>query len=461
MASALVVWSLFAAAGVYVWAGVPIVGGALLLAVTAAPRVPGSGDTRTVDLLLLILLAVVAASLVPLPEAIRTTLSPRRDALQAALSLTPADAPVRPLALDAAAGVWALTQTTAALLTFWACRHVFGRRGTTPVVQVVAIAGLLATVTALAQQAIDPARLYGVWMPLDPGARPFGPFVNRNHFATWAIMAIPLAMGCALALVAPERGREVLRTRLADAVRGIGGLGVWLLVSAAVLVIGVLASASRSGAVSVAAAVLAFAAIGRPRAGRRVRGWALAGFGLLVLAVAAYTSLAPLLARAEETLAVGAGDRPQIWRDTWAIVRDFWLTGVGAGGFASAMVVYQRTGRELFSNQAHNQYLQLLAEGGLLVGVPALLAIVAFGRLVAARLRSDGTTRVWIRVGATAGLIGVACQSMWETGLRMPANAILCAVVAAVAVHRPSVVRRSAAPGDAPHDRALEPGPLL
>ena len=33
--------------------------------------------------------------------------------------------------------------------------------------------------------------------------------------------------------------------------------------------------------------------------------------------------------------------------------------------------------------------------------------------------------------------VAVAAQSMWETGLVMPANAALCAVVAAIAVHRP------------------------
>ncbi len=86
-------------------------------------------------------------------------------------------------------------------------------------------------------------------------------------------MAIPLALGSSLALVAPERGATALRTRLADAVREIGGVAVWVAVAAAVLVVGVLMSASRSGAFSVVAAVVAFAAIGAPRAGRRVRLW--------------------------------------------------------------------------------------------------------------------------------------------------------------------------------------------
>lgn len=410
--------------------------------------------------MMLVVLAAAAASLVPVPEAMGRVLSPRRDAVHAALTLAPPVAAARALALDTAAARWALAQVAAAMLTFWACRHLFGRRSTTRIVQVVAIAGLLATLAALAQQVIDPTRLYGIWTPLDQGARPFGPFVNRNHFATWAIMAIPLAMGAALAAVAPDGGTAGVRARLADALRGIGTGSVWAAVSAAVLTIGVLASASRSGVLSLAAAVMAFVAAGAPRAGRRVRLWGLIGFGLLGAAVAAYASLAPLVARAEETLAVGAGTRPQIWRDTVRLIADFWLTGVGPGGYPAAMVLYQQSGRDLFTNQAHNQYLQTLAEGGVLLGVPVVLALVAFARLFVARVRADGTARVWIRIGAAAGLFGVAVQSLWETGLRMPANAILCAVVAAIAVHRPPARTRSGPGREAPHEGAFEARPL-
>ena len=40
-----------------------------------------------------------------------------------------------------------------------------------------------------------------------------------------------------------------------------------------------------------------------------------------------------------------------------------------------------------------------------------------------------------IRVGAACGLGAVALQSVWETGLVMPANAALAALLAAIVVH--------------------------
>src|SRR5205823_6314657 len=96
-----------------------------------------------------------------------------------------------------------------------------------------------------------------------------------------------------------------------------------------------------------------------------------------------------------------------------------------------------------FTNQAHNQYLQLMAEGGLLVSVPAVFAVVAFVRLFRTRLALDKSPAVWLRIGAGAAVLAVALQGLWETGLRIPANGILFAVAAAVAVHRPARERHT------------------
>jgi hypothetical protein len=51
------------------------------------------------------------------------------------------------------------------------------------------------------------------------------------------------------------------------------------------------------------------------------------------------------------------------------------------------------------------------------------------------RLSADTSGAYWIRAGAATGLVAVALQSLWETGLVMPANAALAAVLAAIALH--------------------------
>ena len=130
-------------------------------------------------------------------------------------------------------------------------------------------------------------------------------------------------------------------------------------------------------------------------------------------------------------------DRFTIWHDTLPVLRDFWLTGTGAGTYLTSMGVYQRSKPGVIFNQAHNHYLQVAAEGGVLVGLPVFLALAAFARAAANRLAADRSGMYWIRAGAAAGLAGVAVQSVWETGLTTPANAALAAVLAAIVVHVP------------------------
>ena len=140
------------------------------------------------------------------------------------------------------------------------------------------------------------------------------------------------------------------------------------------------------------------------------------------------------------------GGRVSAWRDTMQIVRDFPVFGTGLNAYGTAMLEYQTAGRPVFYQQAHNDYLQLAAEGGLLLGIPAAFALALFARDVRRRFRerADGPMTFWIRAGAVASLAGIAAQSLVEFSLQMPGNAALFALVAAIAVHRPAGRSRAA-----------------
>ena len=116
---------------------------------------------------------------------------------------------------------------------------------------------------------------------------------------------------------------------------------------------------------------------------------------------------------------------------------------MGLGAYRVAMMVYQRSDRAFFFNDAHNEYLQWASEGGLLVCTPLALAAVAAAWGIGRRLRADTSTGFWIRAGAVASLTGVAVQSVLETGLEIPANAVLFAVVCAIAIHEPRTAPRT------------------
>jgi O-antigen ligase len=154
-----------------------------------------------------------------------------------------------------------------------------------------------------------------------------------------------------------------------------------------------------------------------------------------------FAGIAPLLLRFTEPGIVGRFGRIAIWRDTLAAAGDFWLTGVGVGAYGTAMVVYQTGERAYHYNQAHSHYLHVLAEGGTLLTAATAAGAVLLLANAWQQLKADRSGVFWIRAGAAAGLVGVAVQSVWETGLRMPANALLAAVLAALVTQRPRTAR--------------------
>lgn len=437
----MLAWSTFAVAGVYVWSSAPLLISAAALAAAFRPRIASSAETRLLDDALVASAVAVALQLLPLPFSLLTVISPNAATVRSILLLSSAQSTVQgaaPVSLAPQSTAYALALVVTALVVFWTARQVCAQGGTRLLVRAVAIIGLLAAVAAIVQQASEPTLIYGRWMPRDQGARPFGPFVNRNHFATWMVMAFPLAAGYLASTISAHKPARRVAGEVAAVLQGLGSSAAWVAVAATVMTIALLASTSRSGLIALTSSLVAGSWVGRGRMDRRTRLWCLLAAIVFGGTVFAYVNIQPLLLRVEETLAVGAGGRPQVWRETLPIVHDFWATGTGLGSYQTAMLVYQQMNRTMFVNQAHNQYLQLLAEGGIVLAVPALVAVFAFLRLFMRRLRADSSPSAWLRIGAITAVIAVAVQSFWETGLRMPANGLLFAVAAAIAVHRPA-----------------------
>jgi O-antigen ligase len=436
---AMITWSIFAVGAVYAWAAAPLIGAAALVAVLAPPKLRRTSDTWMLDCCLLVTIAAVALSLAPLPPAVRTVVSPHAAGVASALELMPADANAwRPISLAPWSTAYALALVLTALVVFWTTRRSAGHGRARWIVRYTAFAGLAAALIAIVVRSRgNPTLIYGLWQPLDDGAHPFGPFVNRNHFATWVLMACPLAVGYVAATFKTTRAARRPAAVLLAAIEWLGSGAAWVAAASFMMVIALLMSTSRSGVIALAGALLAVAMLAYRRFTRRTAFLALATVVTIVAITSAYANTQPLVDRFADIRETGTEGRTQIWRDTMRVIRDFPLTGVGLGGYQTAMLVYQQGDRSRFTNQAHNQYLHLISEGGLLVCVPAAIAVVAFIQLFRKRMAQDRAPAVWLRIGALAAIMAVALQGVWETGLRIPANGILFAVAAAVAVHRP------------------------
>ena len=390
------------------------------------------------DLVLALILGLIAFQLLPLPEIVIDRLSPADRGVWQQLSLSVPSS--LPISIDLNRTSAALLVTAGAFLVFLVARRVFASGGVRIAVRGVAIVGLLLSTIALAQDATAHGLMYWRWKPLDEGPPPFGPFVNRNHFGTWAVIAVPMCLGYLVAHTAAHHHRGAEHAPLGRrVVTFFDGRALALTGAAALMLVGIAVSLSRSAMAGVAAAAIIGWLLRRGRGGRGGRViWWIAGGAVAVVGLT-FAELRPdTLSMRLASAGVSAANRLLIWRDTIPIIRDFWLTGTGAGTYVTSMLVYQRSSPGWLYNQAHNHYLQVLSEGGLLIAVPVFGALALYARNAWQRLRADTSGMYWIRAGALCGLAGVAVQSVWDTGLTMPANAALAAIAAAIVVHDPA-----------------------
>jgi O-antigen ligase len=282
--------------------------------------------------------------------------------------------------------------------------------------------------------------MYWRWFPGE-GPPPFGPFLNRNHFATWVVIAVPVSLGYLMAHASAHKRREIQGgTWHARLLALFDARSIWLAASICLMLVALVVSLSRSGVVGLVSAILAAWYLRglRGRSASPAASWGIAAVAVGLIGASLRVDAADVWQRLGSAGAA-AVYRVGIWRATMRVVKDFWLTGAGTGSFETVMLVYQRTPSLFRINAAHNHYLQVAAEGGLLIGIPVAVALVLFVRESRQALGADESGMYYLRAGALSGLFGVAVQSIWETGLTTPANALLAAVAAAMVVHRSAI----------------------
>jgi O-antigen ligase len=346
--------------------------------------------------------------------------------------------------LNPEATAYALGTVVLGILSLWIARALFGAGGSSrKVCRAIAVFGAAAALAAIVQKAAAPTLVLGILQPDARSTNPLGAFTNRNHFAAWLLMVATVTCGYLIAhlRIHPfQRGRALVKQLLSSGALPAAG--------SAVVTIGVLLiTLSRSAVAGLGAAAISGGVMGRPRVQiERTSLPAMFGMaGAVILIFVMFVDVDAWAARLEQSLAPGVTgfSRIGIWKETVPIIADFPLAGTGAGTYSDAMTHYQQTRfwvgsmqRWAHFNNAHSHYVQVSAEGGLLLTVPALCALVFLWTLGRRALRGDKGEMFWARVGAGAGLVGLAVQSIWEVALTMPANAVLAGVLAGLLIYK-------------------------
>jgi O-antigen ligase len=281
--------------------------------------------------------------------------------------------------------------------------------------------GFFVSILGILQQLTFNGKLY--WFRvMHFGGTAFGPYVNRNHFAGFAEMIIPIAL---VPLVLGKVRREKV-----------------FLVSilAAVPIVALLLSASRGGIISFVVQMLILFLLLIIR--RRTRGKYVIVGGLVVLTAVmavSWIGVDEVLARFAgiQNLEVSTGKRAAMQRDTFRIFRDHPIMGTGLGTIEMVYPPYDSVYDGKVVNHAHNDYLEALAETGILGG---LCCVWFLGLFLVNALR--GIADLSSSFGSVLNLSGlIACcgmlvHSLVDFNLHIPANALLFFVSAQMAAVR-------------------------
>jgi O-antigen ligase len=145
------------------------------------------------------------------------------------------------------------------------------------------------------------------------------------------------------------------------------------------------------------------------------------------------------------SLADWAGLRKSMALDALRMWRAHPLLGVGLGDFETAYPRYQSFPSDYWIDHAHNDYVEALAETGLVGALLILSALALFLRLAFQDWRKPVRSQAgWIRLGAAIGCCGMLVHSLWDFNLHIPANAAWFAVLAGIA----TTARASATDGE-------------
>lgn len=322
----------------------------------------------------------------------------------------------------------------AAALTF-----IDSRKRLQKVVLTIIIFGAALAFFGILQRLADPDSIYGIRH--SPQSFTFGPFGNQHHFAALMEMTGGLTFGFLF-------GRDTRREHK-----------LLLLIAALLMGIALVLTSSRGGIISFSGVIMFLAAAnflpGR-RSGKHGRAERHSDFKRLLILSASGVGFVLLIfggvlfLGGDESLLRGIGlteqadftsGRSHFWAVALQIFLAHPIIGSGLEAFGAAYTHFDSQNGLYRVEQAHNDYLQTLADAGILGFICVASFIYLLFKESVERIgnASDGF-RKNAALGALAGCFGILIHSFFDFPLRTPSNAfvfLMLVAIATVSIHRP------------------------
>ena len=369
--------------------------------------------------------AYVLLQVVPLPVAVLRVLSPARAEAMDALGPVGAKVSFASLSVFPAGTFQYFLLVCGYMVIFLLVRTLTSRFRDISWLLVWPILGIAALEAGL-----------GLWQYFwETGEQPqWGTYANHNHYSGFLEMALPFAGMYPVAVL--RRAHSGWHSSVAPA---LAASGVWAL--AVLIFAGIMLSFSRMGFIATLSSLLVMGilVLGSTQLswvnGSRRRRWV--GVGMVAaLVLAGFVFLPPerLIQRFAEfvsTDGLTSEGRTDLWVEAIPLIRAYPLFGCGLGGYETAFSRFKISGVLVTDDFVHNDYLQLLAELGLLgFVIGAALAFSVVRMALRGAVKSSDPEARYFAVACLGALSTIVLHSLADFNLYIPANAMLLAWIA-------------------------------
>ncbi|MFT3745673.1 MAG: O-antigen ligase family protein [Pyrinomonadaceae bacterium] len=277
-------------------------------------------------------------------------------------------------------------------------------------VNVLTIFGFAYAFFAILQSVLSPDKIYGIYKP--SSGIPFGSFVNRHDFAAIIEMTVALPLGLLFTGALRNDKRLIY------------------IVSIAIMGASLLLSGSRGGLVALLAEIILLIILTSKAKGAKsvlIKAGLSAALVVAAVAGAVFVGGDTSLTRFSET--AGSDDvtssRTQIWGVTLNVIAHNLPLGAGLGAFPQAYTQFDPSGGYERVEQAHNDYLQVLADAGIVGGFIGVLFLFWFFREGIRNSSGSNQFRKGSAVGAFAGCLAILVHSLFDFVLHITAVSVM------------------------------------
>jgi O-antigen ligase len=301
--------------------------------------------------------------------------------------------------------------------------------------------GFVVSLFAIVQHFTFNGKLY--WLvSLPSGGAPFGPFVNGNHFAGFVELTAPL--GLALLLFRSWR-REQVPLLLLFTIVPIGGL---------------ILTGSRGGIIGLVLEFILLAFLSRAHQIGAKQLLGTTAIALLAGTFLVWLGVSKAVQRFEQLTHGGIARelRVSLYGDTWRIFLAHPLAGTGLGTLVTVYPRYASFYNGLTVDHAHNDYLELLADTGIVGGACGLFFIgFLIWRGLAGLQSARGSLARAIIAGSLAACGGLLLHSLVDFNLHIPSNGLIFLLLSCIATRdwRKASPGRHVPPKSEPNEATL------